>query len=62
MPLPKVHPLTKTYIDLRRCVIRLEQFMASEVDYSNDDYDFYLKLEELVKEALGMIPEEYYNK
>lgn len=60
MPLPKVHPLTKTYIDLRRCSIRLEQFIASELDFDHDDYDFYLKLQELIKEGLDMIPEEYH--
>lgn len=60
MPLPKVHPLTKTFIDLRRCSIRLDQFIASEIDHDHDDYDFYLKLQELIKEGLDMIPEEYH--
>lgn len=59
MPLPKVHPLTKTYIELRRCSMRLEQFIASEADEQSNEYDSYLKLQELITEAMDMIPEEY---
>jgi hypothetical protein len=59
MPLPKIHPLRKTYIDLRRCSIRLEQFIASEIGHDHDDYDFYLKLQELITEAMDTIPEDH---
>lgn len=59
MPLPKVHPLTKTFVDLRRCAARLEQYVSYEISHDDDNYDLYLKLEELVKESLDMIPEQY---
>lgn len=59
MPLPKVHPLTKTYIELRRCSQRIEQFITCEADEQSNEYDAYLKLQELITEAMDMIPEEY---
>ena len=59
MPLPKVHPLTKTHTELRRCSQRIEQFIASEISHDHDDYDLYLKLQALLTEAMDIIPEEY---
>jgi Fe-S-cluster formation regulator IscX/YfhJ len=58
MPLPKIHPMRKTYVDLRRCAARLDEFLA-QFDPEDTNEEVYIDIYESIKELMEKIPEEF---
>jgi hypothetical protein len=59
MPLPRLHPLTKTYTDLRRCEERLEEFISRFPEDKLNEADQYSELLETIKKAKSLVPSNY---
>lgn len=57
--LPKIHPLTKTFIDLKRCEVRLDEYLARFPEEMGNDQDRFLQLLEMIREAKTLIPKHY---
>lgn len=57
--LPKLHPVYKTYIDLKRCVSRLDDYIAQFPEAKQNEVDLYLEIYESIKEIMDKIPREY---
>ena len=57
--LPKLHPIYKCYIDLKRCSVRLDDFIASFPEDKTNEVDTYLDMLNKINEALELIPREY---
>ncbi len=60
--LPKLHPLTKTYIELNRCETRLDEFIARFPEDRTNDVELYMKLHNLIQQAKDLIPEEFTGR
>lgn len=59
MPLPRLHPLTKTHTDLRRCEERLEDFVAKFPEDQLNESDRYVELLDMIKQARMLVPKQY---
>lgn len=59
MALPRVHPLRKTYIDLRRSKVRLDEFIAQTDEEDAENAEIYLELYEGIKELINKIPKKF---
>ncbi len=59
MALPRIHPLRKTYVDLRRSKVRLDEFIAHIDEEDADNAEIYLELYEGIKELMNKIPKEF---
>lgn len=57
--LPKLHPVYKCYIDLKRCATRLDDFIASFPEDKTNEADVYLDMLGKIDQLLEMIPREY---
>lgn len=57
--LPKLHPLTKTFIDLKRCEVRIEEFISNYPEDELNDVDNYVNLLQIVRKAKELIPKQY---
>ena len=54
--LPKQHPLNKTYVDLRRCEGRIDEYLTR---YSGEESDLCIKLLDVIKQAKELIPNNH---
>lgn len=59
MPLPRLHPLTKTRTELRRCEERIEEFISKFPEDQMNEADRYVELLEKIKQAKMLIPHIY---
>jgi hypothetical protein len=59
MPLPKIHPMKKTFVDLRRCVARMDEFTANFDSNDMNEVDLYMELREEIKTLMEKIPQEF---
>ena len=57
--LPRLHPLTKTYTDLRRCEIRIEEFISRFPEDGTNDVEIFSEILETVQKAKAMIPKQF---
>lgn len=57
--LPKYHPMYKTYIDLRRCAARTDDFIGNFPEEKQNEVDLYISIHEKILELIEMIPREY---
>ena len=57
--LPKLHPIYKTYVDLKRCATRLDDYIAQFPEDKQNEADVYLEIHDRVREILELIPKEY---
>lgn len=60
--LPKLHPISKTYTELKRCEIRIDEFISRFPEDATNEVDRYLKLQEVIQQAMDLIPEEYKGR
>lgn len=59
MALPRLHPLTKTYTDLNRCEIRMDDFISKFEQMQAEEIDNYVEVLEKIKEAKALIPKQF---
>lgn len=59
MPLPRLHPLTKTFTDLHRCEVRMEDFVARFPVEQMNEVDRYVEILEKIKEAKALLPKQF---
>lgn len=59
MALPRIHPLRKTFIELRRCAVRMDEFVARFDGEDTNKEDLYLEIYEKLKDLMDKIPNEY---
>lgn len=59
MGLPKIHPIRKTYIDLRRCSVRMNEFLARFDEQDTNEQDLYMEIQEKINALIDQIPETY---
>ena len=59
MALPRLHPLTKTFTDLHRCEIRMDDFVARFPADQLNEADRYVEILEKIKEAKALIPKQF---
>ena len=57
--LPRIHPLTKTSTDLKRCEARVEDFISRFPSESTNEVERYLKLLDLIQKAKDLIPDDF---
>lgn len=57
--IPKIHPLTKTFVDLRRIEQRMEGFIANFPEELMNDVERYHKIMDLILQAKALVPEDY---
>ena len=60
--LPKLHPIMKTYTELKRCEIRIDEFISRFPEDATNEVDRYLKLQEMIQQAMELIPEDYRGR
>jgi hypothetical protein len=60
--LPKLHPLVKTYTELKRCETRIDEFIARFPEDQTNEVDRYMKLLLLIQQAQEAIPDEYKGR
>lgn len=56
---PKMHPVYKTYIDLKRCAGRIDHFMVNYPEEMENEAELFLDLHKKLIEVIEMIPKEY---
>lgn len=59
MPLPKLHPVYKTYLELKRCAARMDDFLAQFPEDKQNDSDLYMQMYEKINELIEMVPKEF---
>lgn len=59
MALPRIHPLKKTYIDLRRSIVRMDEYLAQFDDEQSNDVDLYMSIYEDLRQLIKKIPKEH---
>lgn len=57
--LPKLHPVYKTYLDLKRCASRLDDYIAHFPEDKQNDADLYMEIHSKIEELIMKIPKEY---
>ena len=57
--LPKLHPVYKTYIDLKRCAARLDDYIAQFPESQTNEVDLYLEIYEQILELIEKIPRDH---
>lgn len=60
MPLPRLHPLTKTHTELRRCEERIEEFISKFPEEKTNEADRYIELLETIRQAKELIPKNFH--
>jgi hypothetical protein len=57
--LPKLHPVYKTYLELKRCSARLDDYISHFPEEKQNDVDLYMEISSKIEELISMIPKEY---
>lgn len=59
MPLPKQHPVYKTYIELRRSAARMDDYISQFPEGHENDAEVFVSILDKLKELIEAIPKEY---
>lgn len=60
--LPKLHPLSKTFIELNRCETRVDEFISRFPEGQMNEVERYMRLYALIQQAKELIPEEFTGR